>query len=512
MRRVTLALLLLSLGCSDGSKAKPEAGPRPAITTQVLDTFDAAVEPLRVAFDVPGVAVAIVKNGEIVFARGYGLRDIESGDPVTPDTVFRIGSLTKSFTSALVAALVDDGALGFDTRAKDIDATFVLPTTELTDDVTVHELLGMGTGLGEPNGFWWDYPTATSLLHSFRNVDVEGPEGTYFYNNEAYASGAYLALEAAKPPDELTQAYARLVRERLLDPLGMSPASVTDDPSTLGADVAASYTLSLVAGPGAPERIGFSPLASVAPAGAIATSVTSLARYAAMQLAHGVGPDGNRLVSVANLDATHAPQTPQALPDEPWATDYAMGWSVGNESGVPVLWHDGAVDGYTATLRLLPDDDWGLVVLTNGWSGQNLCLALEEKLMDLVYGASALGPQHYVDEYANVRSQLVTLEGLLAEEDPIDADAVAPFLGDYGHEVSLELDAASDELFVVEPGSRNRVVRADRLSRKPGVYLIASGPDGGNELTLDLNMADGKPELTVVDPVSHQALLVLEEQ
>ena len=163
MRGGICVLAMWAVGCS-GSDVPPssnESEPS-GIAAETLTAFDAAVDPLREALDVPGVAVAIVKNGKTVFAKGYGWRDVESGAPVTTDTVFRIGSITKSFSSAIVATLVDDGALRFDTLAKDIDPSFRLPTAELTDQMTIHELLGMGTGLAGPSGFWWDYPPSRS--------------------------------------------------------------------------------------------------------------------------------------------------------------------------------------------------------------------------------------------------------------------------------------------------------------------------------------------------------------
>jgi len=509
MRIGIWVLAFASVGCSNRDVGKPSSEPRSSgIDAATLQAFDARVEPLRATLDVPGVAVAIVKDGETVFAKGYGLRDTESGEPVTTDTVFRIGSITKSFSSALVATLVDDGSLGFETLAKDIDASFRLPTAELTATTTIRELLGMGTGLGESDGFWWDFPAAEDLLAELPAMDVVGPKGTYLYNNELYASGTYLALEAAKPEGELASAYATLVSERLFEPLGMSPAAVTDDPSTLGSDVAASYRLSLVGGPDAPDRTGFTPLASVAPAGAIATSVTNLARYAAMQLENGAGPGGVRVVSAENLAVTRAAQTHFDPTDAaPWLTDYAAGWVVGNEGGVPVVWHDGEVDGYTSTLRLLPDDHLALVVLTNGWNGENLCLALEELLMQLVYGHADLGPDFYTRAYVGGRQQLTALAAALALEAPIDPSAVAPFLGDWGHELSVELDSASNELVVVVPGSRSRLVRADKLLKTDGAYLLASGPLVGN--TVRVTTTDEQSELSVVNPGTGETVLSL---
>lgn len=509
MKRAILVLAFGVVGCSSSDVHPPATEPKPGgIAAATLTAFDAAVDPLREALDVPGVAVAVVKDGKTVFAQGYGLRDVETGAPVTPDTVFRIGSITKSFSSALVATLVDDGALGFETLAKDIDPSFRLPTAELTDKMTIHELLGMGTGLGEPDGFWWDYPTPKDLLATLPELDVIGPEGTFFYNNEVYASGTYLALEAAKPDDDLASAYARLVNERLFEPLGMYPAAVTDDPTTLGDDVAASYMLSLVAGPGAPERTGFTPLGSVAPAGAVVTNVTSLARYAAMQLANGAGPDGERMISAENLAVTYAPQTAlDRIEEAPWLTDYAAGWVVGNEGGVSLLWHDGSIDGFNATVRLIPSDHLALVVLTNGWNGENLCLALEEKLMLLVYGHADLGVDYYTRAYDNTRKQLAALAGALALEAPVDPEAVAPFLGDWGHELSLELDARTNELIVVLPGSRSRLVRADKLLKTDGAYLVAGGAFVGNEVRLAAT--DERTEFTVVNPGTGDSILTL---
>jgi CubicO group peptidase (beta-lactamase class C family) len=505
MTRGVLVFAVCVLGCSGARERQPAA--KSGVTSDQIAALDAAVDPLRRTFDVPGAAVALVDHGVTVFAKGYGLRDLEAGNPVTPNTVFRIGSLTKSFTSALVATLVDDGALGFDTRATDIDPSFKLPTGDLTDNVTVLELLGMGTGLSEPSGFWWDYPTPDDLLNSIATTMVVGPEGTFLYNNEVYASGGYVALESVASRDDLASTYASLLDERLFQPLGMSPVALTDDPSTLGDDVALSYEPSLVAGPDAPpESTGFTPLASVAPAGAIATNVTSLARYAALQLAHGLAGT-KRVVSAENLEVTHTAQTP--IPegkDAPWLSAYAAGWIVGNEGGVPLLWHDGGVDAYRATLRLLPDDELALVTLTNGSNGELLGVALEEKLMQLVYGQADLGPEHYTSEYAVTREQLAEVAQALALEAPIDADAVAPFLGDYGHEISVELDDTTDELFVVAPGSRSRVVRADDLFTA-GAYLLASGPFAGNELTF--KQVGARTEFTVLDPVSHDPLLIL---
>jgi beta-lactamase class C len=513
LRGILLLTSFAVFGCS-GDDKKPAPGPGapgPGVSMPLdaatVTAFEGKIDAARRALDVPGVAVALVKNGQFALLQGYGVRDIATSAPVTPDTVFRVGSITKSFTSTLVAALADDGVLTFDTRAKDIEPTFELKTPALTDKMTLRELFSMGTGLAEPNGFWWDYPNAADLLATLPTLGNAVPEGTYFYNNEVYASGAYLALEAAAPPDGLDSAYGRLVSERILMPAGMSPAAVTDDPSTLSDDFSNSYQLSLVADPSAPEPSGFTPLDSVAPSGSLATSVTGLGKYAILHLAHGVAADGTRVVSAANLAQTYVPQTPLEIDGLPWLDHYAAGWLNGQEQGFSILWHDGTVNAYNSCLLLVPEDDLALAVLTNGSNGDALCFYLDELLFELVYGASDLDSNSILTSWAGSRVTLAMLAAKLAEEDPIDPAAVAPFIGDYGHQISVELDDTG-ALWLVSPGSRSHVVRADKLFGKAGTYLLASGPKVGFALTLTATALGQK--LTIIDPSTGDAELILD--
>ncbi len=126
--------------------------------------------------------------------------------------------------------------------------------------------------------------------------------------------------------------------------------------------------------------------------------------------------------------------------------------------------------------------------------------------MQLVYGHAELGPDYYTELYATGRKQLNAVAAALALEAPIDPDAVAPLLGDWGHELSFELDD-DDELFLVAPGSRARVVRADKLFKTDGVYLVSGGPLVGNEVRVALT--DGLTEFKVVDPASGETILAL---
>src|SRR4051794_14554788 len=119
------------------------------LSAETLRAFAADVETALQTFQVPGAAVALVQGDEIVFNRGFGVRDLQSGESVTPRTRFRNGSITKSMTALLLATLVDEGVLGWDDRAIDLWPAFRAPTDDLTESLRLRDLLGMGTGLAE---------------------------------------------------------------------------------------------------------------------------------------------------------------------------------------------------------------------------------------------------------------------------------------------------------------------------------------------------------------------------
>jgi CubicO group peptidase (beta-lactamase class C family) len=194
---------------------------------------------------VPGAAVALVQGDEVVFVRGFGVRDPATGAPVGPRTRFRIGSVTKSVTALVLAALADDGALAWDDRVADLWPAFRAPTPELTASLRLRDLLGMGSGIAESA----DLPlpvveffmmagevSAQDALRRVADLPVVGPPGvTYSYNNTLVAAAAFVGLLAAGvPEDGLEAAYSAAARERVFAPLGMAGAAIAEDPRPLG--------------------------------------------------------------------------------------------------------------------------------------------------------------------------------------------------------------------------------------------------------------------------------------
>src|SRR5215212_4049955 len=300
--------------------ATPVATPSlPAtLSDATLRDFEADIEAALQAFRVPGAAVSLVQGDEVVFNRGFGVRNLASGQPVTSRTRFRIGSITKSMTVLLLATLVDDGVFDWDDRVVDLWSVFAAPTPELTQTLRVRDLLSMASGIAESTDlslaaveFFMSAGSVSAggVLRSIPALPVIAPPDTTFsYNNTLYAAAAYLGLLANGAASEmLEETYAAQVRQRVLDPIGMTDAAILDDPRPLGDDYAVGYTRDIF---GDLSPLPFVSLAGVAPAGSGLASATAMASYLITQIDHGVAPSGARVVSASNLAELHRPGIP----------------------------------------------------------------------------------------------------------------------------------------------------------------------------------------------------------
>jgi CubicO group peptidase (beta-lactamase class C family) len=387
--------------------ATPVATPVLPVTLSnaTLRAFEADVEAAMETFQVPGAAVALVQGNEIVFNRGFGVRNLSSGEPVTPRTRFRIGSINKSMTSLLLATLVDEGVLGWDDRVVDLWPAFKAPTPELTEALRVRDLLGMGSGIAESDTIslavveffmMAGLVSASDVLRSVVDLPVIAPPDTTFsYNNTLYAVAAYVGLLAAgTPPEMLEEAYMVEVRRRVFDPIGMTDAAMIDDPRPLGDDYAVGYTLDLF---GNPSPLPFVSLAGLAPAGTALASGTDMARYLITQMQGGIAPGGDRVVSAANLAETHRPGvllepgalTPPELRPDTVSLHYGMGWLIETfRDNHRLVWHSGGIDGFDSLTGFFPEAKLGFVLLTNSDRGGLFYLSVQASLLSRLIGVN----------------------------------------------------------------------------------------------------------------------------
>jgi CubicO group peptidase (beta-lactamase class C family) len=311
----------------------PAAGAARSARAEAWDwrVFDDGVGAAMRTFDMVGAAVAVVTGAGISHSRTFGVRDRATGAPVTPQTLFRIGSATKSMTALLVATFVDEKLLGWDQRVVKVWPEFRAPSDALTSKLRVRDLMGMATGLGEQGriALHYDDPGALELLQLLANLPVlTPPYTTWYYNNPVFASAGYLPpLLQGVGADELEGAYARLMQERVFGPVGMATARLGDDPRPYTADYATGYAPDLVEGVAAEPWV---PLGSTMPAGGVLASLTDMAAHVRMQLRRGESAGGMRVVSSRNLEECWRPHVdvPRAPTDGPSLVSggYCMGW------------------------------------------------------------------------------------------------------------------------------------------------------------------------------------------
>jgi CubicO group peptidase (beta-lactamase class C family) len=361
----------------------------PAETPFDPAAVDAVVRASMKTWQVPGAGLAIVRDGELRYLHGYGVRSLDSPQPVTPDTLFPIASCTKAFTATAIAVLVDEGKMGWDDPVRKHVPFFRLADPLASDGVTIRDLLCHRTGLSRHDWLWvrtpWDRET---LLRKIGHVPLARPfRSEYQYQNIMYVAAGYAAGRAAK------SSWEDLVRQRLFEPLGMRTANFSTRDLQQSTDFARPH----VRDPkGKVKGVPIENIDAVAPAGGINASARELVAWLHFQLGDGTF-GGRRLVAQKNLDETHRPQTvirlegaEKTLHPETLQKSYGLGWVVQDYRGRLMLSHTGGLDGYRCRVALLPREKLGLVLLTNssaGTSGASMHTAATNALVDLLLGA-----------------------------------------------------------------------------------------------------------------------------
>ena len=477
-------------------------------TTEMLATFDAAVGEALTTFGIVGASVALFHGDQIVYNKGFGARDVETGGAVTTNTRFRIGSNAKSMTSLLLARYVDDGLTTWDTRVLDLWPAFVGPSPELTESLTLHQLLGMGSGVAEPETIEFSVSSggvdALQLLHTIPYLEViAGDNEQYYYNNTLVAAAPYLVMLAdGTDPADLQERYAADVAALVFGPIGMTDALVAADPRPFGSDHATGYQLDLDQNA---QRVPFVSIGGYGPAGTIFASSTDMAKYLITQSQLGVAPDGTVVVSKENVRRTHQPGVlvppdshnglPGLLLVDTQQTNYALGWfdEVFND-GQRMLWHAGGIDGFASLMGFLPEHGVGFVALTNNEPsiGGLFNFSIQASFLDVLFGLNDTIPAVLATVPPSNRQRDADLA---ATTRPVDPAAVAPYLGLYSGGFSLELDDADLELHHDIRTMRVRAVDS-------GDYVIVNGPSVVRSKTLTLATDDrGTRTMTITaDP------------
>ncbi|BCP51543.1 serine hydrolase [Kaistia sp. 32K] len=340
------------------------AGAEPVSRDRVLAALpklDAMAGKAIADHAVPGLAIAVVHQGEVVYLKGFGLREAGKPETVDPDTVFQIASLSKPVSSSVIAALVSAGILGWDSRIADLDPAFRLRDAYPTAELTVRDLLAHRSGLpgdagNELEDIGFDRDT---VLHRLRLVPPSSSfRAGYSYSNAGFTEGGVAAARPTGKP------WEQVAEERLYRPLGMNATSSRYADFVARANRAA---LHIDLGKGWEAKLRREPDMQ-APAGGVSSSARDLAQWMRLELGGGLF-DGERLISADALAATHQPLMARGNnPVTGAASFYGLGWNV--EFGRHGLnWgHAGAFSvGARTLVSLYPDASLGILVLANAF-------------------------------------------------------------------------------------------------------------------------------------------------
>lgn len=321
--------------------------------------YEKYVESAMKDWKVQGCAVAIVKNGKIVYTKGFGYRDVKNQLPVTPNTLFAIGSCSKAFTSAAVCLMVDEGKIDFDKPVITYYPNFKLQDDYVTTHITLRDMLSHRSGLPRHDFVWYgaDNLTRKDIVEGLRYLELsKGFREAWQYQNGMLTTAGFMVEVVSG------EKWETIVIKKIFEPLGMTSSNFSVYDSRKSTDFAKPYADRN----DEVKEIPFRNIDAMGPAGSINSSVMDMANWLIMQINCGKF-DGRQIIGDGSLRQTQTPQMviPGGITDEIFYNSYGMGWMITSYRGHLRIEHGGNIDGFSATACFLPKDSIGVVVLTN---------------------------------------------------------------------------------------------------------------------------------------------------
>jgi len=331
--------------------------------------IDTLVEETLTTFNVPGIAVSIIKDGKVVHSKGYGIRSIKSKNKVDENTLFGIASNTKAFTAASIGVLVDQERLTWDTKVSDIIPEFKLYDPYVTSEFTIRDLLThrSGLGLGAGDLMIWPDSNSTSkseLIHNLRYLKpVSSFRSKYDYDNLLYIVAGYIVEKVSG------MEYEKFVTDHFIKPLGMTQTAMSwyrlkDRSNIIDGHAPVNGNLQTVG-------LSFSEVANAA--GGMYSNLTDMSKWVIAQLNHG--KYGSNLKDSLFSEKTHQETwTPQTIirGRSPYTNPfvaYGLGWNLSDANGHFQVMHTGGLAGIVTQVTMIPELNLGIIVLTNQQSG-----------------------------------------------------------------------------------------------------------------------------------------------
>ena len=365
------ALTLGVTACSD----KPETAPD--LEQKIRDTAEQSLK----AFNIPGIAAVAVKDGEVVLAEGFGVRDIESNEPVTATTLFGIASHTKAFTAAAIATLVEQDKLSWDDKVIDHIPEFKLADPYITRELTVRDLLSHRSGLGLGAGDLMIWPntnkTTDEVLAGLAHVPIKhGFRERFDYNNLMFVTAGEVISRVSGMP------YHQYVEQTLFQAMHMDESTIGFSRIDADNENVAVGTIEM---DGELHRFPLDFLEDFAAAGATAASVDDMSRWLLTLLNEGKTPNGSQLFSEDSLNAMWQLETPlpvaaSAAEQGTYFRGYGLGWFVKDYYGAKHISHSGGILGMLSFTTVIPEEEFAITVLSNQQAFGALTAIVEESL------------------------------------------------------------------------------------------------------------------------------------
>jgi CubicO group peptidase (beta-lactamase class C family) len=364
--------------------ARPGFGDKPADPKAQLKGLAEFITKGMAEWKVPGMAVAVIKDGKVILSEGFGLRDVKNNLKVTPQTVFAIGSSSKAFTATTMGILVDDGKVEWDKPVREYLPTFKMWDDFATEKMTPRDLLCHRSGLPRHEAMWYGSPFSRAEI--FDRLQYLEPNkdfrAVWQYQNLMFMTAGYLVGALSQ------STWEDFTQKRIFEPLGMTSSSFSIEAMKASPD----HSLPYAERKDKVEEIPYKNIDTIGPAGSINSNVVDMANWVMMNLNKGKLGD-KPVISEASLNQIQSPQMVVQDPvflmlsnfPELYYPSYGMGWFLTSYRGHTLLHHGGNIDGFSAMVSFLPRDNMGLVVLTN-LNGNLLPYAVMLNIYDRLLG------------------------------------------------------------------------------------------------------------------------------
>jgi CubicO group peptidase (beta-lactamase class C family) len=387
--------LFFSVGVMAGARGQQ---PQPMTSTEI----DSLAERTLRAFDVPGIAVCVIKDGKVVHMKGYGVRSLDTKQPVDENTLFGIASNSKAFTTAALGMLVDEGKLSWDDKVRKYIPEFKLFDPYVTEEFTIRDLLCHRSGMGLGAGDLMFFPdssdfTIRDILHNLQFLKpVTSFRSTYAYDNNLYIVAGEVVARVSG------MSWEDFIEKRILAPVGMTHSAASYDRLHDSSDVIDGHAPV----EGAVRVIARSRSKVDHAAGGIYSCISDLSKWVILHLDGGkYGPDSTRLFSNAVWRERWAPQTIIDVPGpgtyNTHFAAYALGFVVNDVNGYKQVSHTGGLEGMVTQITMIPELRLGIIVLTNQQEG----LAFQSVTNQIKDGYFGISGTDRVTQYAAIRNR-----------------------------------------------------------------------------------------------------------